>query len=103
MGKEEFHHKGTKGTQRVTKKTEEYRFLKTLSCFLCVTLCALCAFVVKSYPSLPPQFFRIARKASTAYGNRSGPVMPPVGPPPRRCGSIVAKPLKPIATAPLML
>jgi hypothetical protein len=30
--------------------------------------------------------------ASTALGNNSGPVTPPVGPPPRRWGSIVANP-----------
>ena len=30
--------------------------------------------------------------AATAFGKSSGPVTPPVGPPPRRCGSRVAKP-----------
>src|SRR5262245_24350387 len=39
-----------------------------------------------------PTLTRILRNASTAFGNRSGPVTPLVGPPPRRCGSSVAKP-----------
>ena len=39
-----------------------------------------------------PMRSRIPLNAATALGNSSGPVTPPVGPPPSRCGSIVAKP-----------
>src|SRR5262249_3600081 len=47
----------------------------------------------------PPAWSRMRRNASAAFGNRSGPVTPPVGPPPSRCGSSVANPSYFIATA----
>src|SRR5262249_3276229 len=39
-----------------------------------------------------PTLSRMPLYAAAAFGNSSGPVAPPVGPPPFKCGSSVAKP-----------